>query len=137
MSLGAPARGGHDRRAGVGQHRDGLPSRFWLFAAFALLYGVVETMNGNWATLYMTNELGASATIASIALTTFWAMVTVGRVLFAAIERSFPEARTYQVLPFVAAVALVVISPLPHGSATRGRSSRSAWRASAARRSCR
>lgn len=98
----------------------GLPSRFWLFAAFALLYGVVETMNGNWATLDMTGSVGASATIASIALTTFWAMVTVGRVLFAAIERSFPESRTYQVLPFVAAVALVGISQLPHGSAAAG-----------------
>ena len=97
-----------------------LPSRFWLFAAFALLYGVVETMNGNWATLDMTGSVGASATIASIALTTFWAMVTVGRVLFAAIERSFPEARTYQILPFVAAIALVGISQLPHGSTTAG-----------------
>jgi fucose permease len=97
-----------------------LPSRFWLFAAFALLYGVVETMNGNWATLDMTGTVGASATIASIALTAFWAMVTVGRVLFAAIERSFPESRTYQVLPFVAAVALVAIALLPSGSATAG-----------------
>ena len=26
--------------------------------AFALLYGIVETMNGNWATLYMTRDLG-------------------------------------------------------------------------------
>ena len=35
-----------------------LPSRFWVFAAFALLYGIVETTNGNWATLYMTSTLG-------------------------------------------------------------------------------
>jgi MFS family permease len=26
-----------------------LPPRFWLFALFSLLYGVAETMNGNWA----------------------------------------------------------------------------------------
>jgi MFS family permease len=31
-----------------------LPARFWLFAAFALLYGICETMNGNWASVYMT-----------------------------------------------------------------------------------
>ena len=132
--LGAPTRGGHDRRAGIG-HIGRLPSRFWLFAAFSLLYGVVETMNGNWATLDMTGSVGASATIASIALTTFWAMVTVGRVLFAAIERSFPESRTYQVLPFVAAIALVGISQLPQGRPRRG-SSRSAWPGSGAPRSC-
>jgi fucose permease len=97
-----------------------LPSRFWLFAAFALLYGIVETMNGNWATLYMTGSVGASATIASIALTTFWAMVTVGRVLFAAIERSFPETRTYRVLPFIAAAALLGLSVLPNGAVPAG-----------------
>ena len=42
-----------------------MPSRFWVFAGFALLYGIVETTNGNWATLYMTGDLGASTTQAS------------------------------------------------------------------------
>jgi MFS family permease len=89
------------------------PARFWVFAAFALLYGVVETMNGNWATLYMTADVGTSSTTASLALTAFWAMVTVGRVLFAAVERRFPERRAYHLLPFVAAAALAAIAALP------------------------
>ena len=40
--------------------RDGrvLPPAFWLFAAFALLYGIVETTSGNWSTLYMTGHSG-------------------------------------------------------------------------------
>ncbi len=105
---------------GVAATSGGLPSRFWVFAAFALLYGVVETMNGNWATLYMGTDLGASTALASIALTTFWAMVTVGRILFAAIERQFPETRTYRLLPFVAAAALVLIAALPSGDARAG-----------------
>jgi fucose permease len=98
----------------------GLPSRFWVFAAFALLYGVVETMNGNWSTIYMTSDLGSSAALASVALTTFWAMVTVGRILFAAIERRFPETRTYRLLPFVAAAALLLIAALPNGDSRAG-----------------
>jgi MFS family permease len=98
----------------------GIPSRFWVFAAFAALYGIVETMNGNWATLYMANDLGAPTTVASLALTAFWGMVTVGRVLFAAIERAFPERRTYHVLPFVAAIALALIAVLPSGSTGLG-----------------
>jgi MFS family permease len=97
-----------------------LPGRFWVFAAFAVLYGIVETMNGNWASLYMVNNLGASTTQASLALTAFWGMVTVGRVLFALIERAFPEQRTYHVLPFVAAIALVLIAILPTGSVGLG-----------------
>jgi MFS family permease len=98
----------------------GLPSRFWVFAAFALLYGIVETMNGNWSSLYMVNSLGASTTQASLALTAFWGMVTVGRVLSALIERVFPEQRTYHVLPFVAAIALALIAIMPTGSVGLG-----------------
>src|ERR1700722_13097752 len=44
---------GSTRRAGAGEVRPQFPPRFWIFAGFALLYGVCETMNGNWATLYM------------------------------------------------------------------------------------
>ena len=40
--------------------RQRLPARFWVFAGFALLYGMVETINGNWATVYMSSSLGAS-----------------------------------------------------------------------------
>ncbi len=47
-------------------------------------------------------------------------MVTVGRILFAAIERQFPETRTYRLLPFVAAAAMGLIAILPGGDATLG-----------------
>lgn len=96
------------------------PDRFRLFAGFALLYGIVETMNGNWATIYMTTDLGSSGTQASLALTAFWAMVTLGRVLFAAVERRFPPPRTYRLLPFVAAAAFVAIATLPAGAPAAG-----------------
>src|SRR5262249_29199354 len=84
------------------------------FAAFALLYGIVETMNGNWATLYMTQDLGTSIPQASLALAVFWGAVTGGRVLFAAVARWLPERATYRVLPFVAAVAFVITALLPY-----------------------
>jgi MFS family permease len=92
-----------------------LPTRFWVFAGFAALYGIVETMNGNWASLYMSRDLEASATTASLALTAFWGMVTIGRVMFAAIEKRFPESSTFHLLPFVAAAAFALISTLPVG----------------------
>jgi MFS family permease len=97
-----------------------VPPRFWLFAAFALLYGVAETMNGNWAEVDMTKNLGASATTASIALTAFWGMVTVGRVLFAAIQDRFPTPRAYHLLPFVLAAAFVSVALLPEGAPALG-----------------
>jgi fucose permease len=100
--------------------RPPLPRAFAVFAAFAVLYGIVETTSGNWSTLYLTGSIGASTTLASLALTTFWAMVTVGRILFAAIERRFPEPSTYRLLPFVAAVALGLAALLPRGDGLAG-----------------
>lgn len=105
--------GGEPAGAGVASARAAVPSRFWVFAAFALLYGVCETMNGNWASLYMTKDLGASTTQASLALTLFWGAVTAGRVLFAAVEKWLPERTVCQVLPLVAAAAFVAIALVP------------------------
>jgi len=100
--------------------RPALPSRFWVFAGFALLYGIVETVNGNWSTVYMSSDLGASAATASLALAAFWGMVTVGRVLFAVIERRFPETSAFRMLPFVAAMALFITALMPSGDADLG-----------------
>jgi MFS family permease len=112
--------GAQARAAQAAEGHTKLPARFWVFAAFALLYGVCETMNANWASLYMTKHLGASATLASLTLTIFWGMVTVGRILFAAVEEWFPERRTFQVLPFVMAVAFVATAFLPKTNPSLG-----------------
>jgi MFS family permease len=123
VSLALPLRAGEEAPAatpGSTAARPALPSRFWVFAGFALLYGIVETMSGNWSTLYMSDSLGASATRASVALTTFWAMVTVGRILFAAIEHRLKPALTYRILPFVVVIAFVIVARLPYGSVTAG-----------------
>jgi predicted MFS family arabinose efflux permease len=64
--------------------------------------------------------VGASATQASFALAVFWGMVTVGRVLFAAIGRWLPERITYHILPFVLVVTLVLVAVLPRGDASAG-----------------
>jgi len=100
--------------------RPPLPARFWVFAGFAVLYGICETLNGNWSQLDMTSELGSSTTEASLALTAFWGMVTVGRVLFAALERQVPPRVTYHVLPFVLAGAFVLIALLPEDAPATG-----------------
>ncbi|MEI8080526.1 MAG: MFS transporter [Actinomycetes bacterium] len=94
--------------------------RFVIFAVFAVLYGICETMNGNWAQLDMTGRMGASTVAASLALTAFWAMVTIGRVLFASIQRWFPTTWTYRVLPFVLAGSLLLIAALPAGATAAG-----------------
>jgi MFS family permease len=97
-----------------------IPARFWVFGAFILLYGICETMNGNWATIYMTQHLGATIGAASAALAVFWGTVAGGRVLFAVVERWIPERRTYQVLPLVVAIALLAAALIPKNSSSLG-----------------
>jgi fucose permease len=91
----------------------GIPPRFWLFAAFAVMYGICETMNGNWAQQEMTSQLGASTTQAALALTAFWAMVTAGRVLFAAIVRWLPARIVFHLLPIVLVATFALTALLP------------------------
>jgi fucose permease len=100
---------------GIKHGRAGFPPRFWMFAAFALVYGVCETMNGNWASLYMTRQLNANATQAAIALTAFWGMVTAGRILFAAIDKWLPERIVCQLLPLLTGIAFITIAFLRPG----------------------
>jgi FHS family glucose/mannose:H+ symporter-like MFS transporter len=85
-----------------------LPYRFWLYAAAVFVYGILETLNGNWAMLYLSGERGVSAQGASFALAAFWGMVTVGRVLVAVISRRVPARWIYVAVP----VLLLVIFQL-------------------------
>ena len=114
--LAGPPGAGPPRAAG---RRARIPAAFWLFAAFGVMYGFCETMNGNWSQLDLTS-LKVSATVASLALTVFWAMVTAGRLLFALIQRWFPSRLAYHLLPFVLAGAFVAISVLPSGAPVAG-----------------
>ena len=120
VCIGLPLRIDEEPAPGGRPIRPKLPPAFRLFAVFALLYGIVETTSGNWSNLYLTGTIGTSTVTASIALTTFWATVTIGRVLFAAIEKQFPETSTYRLLPFVAAIALAAAALLPAGDGGLG-----------------
>jgi fucose permease len=113
LSLRLPLRA--DAHAPASGRRSGIPSRFWVFAAFAVLYGICETVNGNWSQLDMTRELGASTTLAAFALTAFWAMVTVGRIGSAALGRRMSAQVIYRVLPLLLAAAFVLIAMLGEG----------------------
>jgi fucose permease len=117
VSLGLPLR--TEARAAAARAAK-IPRRFWMYAGFAILYGFCETVNGNWSQLDMTSKLGASTTQAAIALTAFWAMITVGRVVFAAINRLLAVSTTYHVLPFLLAATFVLIAVLPAGATGAG-----------------
>ncbi len=98
-----------------------LPPRVWLFAAFALVYGIAEQIDGSWAPLYMTHQLGAAATYGSLALTFFWAVATGARVFFALATGVAKPVVVFCILPFVLAGSFAWLALLPsHAPAMLG-----------------
>jgi fucose permease len=100
IALTQPLRASADTAAGspsIGWTN--LPGRFWLYAAAVFIYGIAETLNGNWGMLYLTTERGVSAPGAAFALAAFWVMVTLGRVFIALISRHVPARWVYAALP--------------------------------------
>ena len=87
-----------------------IPRRFYLFAAVAVLYGVSETISGNWSGSLMTSRFGASATMAALSLTAFWATVTLGRLLFAALEKFIPPRWIFRTIPVLIVAAYLIIA---------------------------
>jgi FHS family glucose/mannose:H+ symporter-like MFS transporter len=94
-----------------------LPHRFWLYATAVFFYGIVETLNGNWAVLYLSSERGASARAASLALTAFWVMVTLGRVLIAIVSRWVPARWIYGALPILLVLVFQFVARVQDESA--------------------
>jgi fucose permease len=113
FSAGQPLNEGRQTKAPAQKKKIKLPARFWIFAGFALLYGVCETMNGNWASLYLTTHFGASTAMASLALAIFWGLVTAGRILFAMLEKWLAEELVCRTLPLVVAAAFIMSACVP------------------------
>ena len=102
------------------QASGGLPAVFPAFAAAAFLYGICETMNGNWASILMSGALANTTATASLALTLFWGAVTGGRLLFALIDRWMPERVVFKILPAVICIAFLLVPLIPPGSPLPG-----------------
>lgn len=58
-----------------------MPGAAWLFLVVMLFYGIVEAMIGYWTIDYLTIERGLDISEAAAALSIFWALITVGRIL--------------------------------------------------------
>jgi MFS transporter, FHS family, glucose/mannose:H+ symporter len=85
-----------------------IPALFWLFAAALVLYGIGETMFGNWGTTLLVGR-GVKATSANSALAAFWASVTLGRLLIAISAKWVRSTYIYVVLPWAIAGALLLV----------------------------
>ena len=87
-----------------------LPFRFWIWIVFALLYGICETLFGNWGTVYLHQQRALANSTANLALAVFWAAMTVGRLLVAVVSARVPPLVIFRALPVLIAVALVCVA---------------------------
>lgn len=91
------------------------PAFAYIFLVYAFLYGVIETLNGNWISIYMSKHLDASINIQALALTSFWGMVTFGRIFFAVLSKFFSMQTAFQIAPFISTIAFIIIASLTSG----------------------
>jgi fucose permease len=94
-----------------------LPRFFLWFPLAAFLYGATEGTFGNWITIYLEEDIALSATQAALGLALYWAMITLGRVLFAFYALHHNPNPFYRVVPVAVAGACLVL-PLLTGTAT-------------------
>jgi MFS family permease len=96
--------------------RAALPTLFWLFAGALVIYGIGETMFGNWGTTLLVGK-GVKSTSANNALAVFWAAVTIGRLAIALVSTRMRSTRIYVVLPWAIGAALL-LAPLADSAGT-------------------
>lgn len=88
------------------------PRRFWFYCLAAVLYGVVETLAGNWSVLFLSSERHLAAGTATFALTAFWSATTLGRILFAVLNRVLSARWVYAGLPLLLALVYELVPNL-------------------------
>lgn len=96
-------------------NQKGIKGLLLVFIVFAFLYGIVETLNANWVAIYMSKYLNAPIHMQSLALASFWGMVTFGRFFFAKVSQYLKEETAFQIAPFIVMAAFTSISSLTSG----------------------
>jgi fucose permease len=74
-------------------------ARLWMFLCVAFLYGSTEALFGNWSVPFLTEERALGPAEATLALASFWAALSVGRV---AVALLVTKVRPAPVLPLLA-----------------------------------
>lgn len=92
-----------------------LPPRFWGYAGLILFYGICETAFGHWAVIYLHEDKGLSVQWAGFALSAFWGMLMMGRILASILSLYYPVRALLVGLPLLTLATFVAL-PLVSGT---------------------
>ena len=98
-----------------GRHHSRSPARsrfFWLMILLAFLYALTEGAFSNWAVIFVTIEKAASRDGGAIALATFWAGLTFGRLLATVAVTRVGAMRLWMLSPVLTLIAFLVLPSL-------------------------
>lgn len=79
------------------------------FMAAVFLYGICESMIGNWSTFYLIETKGFSDKISALALSLFWGFVTAGRILAALLTLKVDARIFYRISPWIVLLGLLLL----------------------------
>jgi len=80
-----------------------------LFAAIAVLYAFAEGTFSNWASIYLHDARGVGESLAALAISGFWAALTLGRLIVATLVTRVGPQRVWISLPLgMAAIFLLL-----------------------------
>jgi predicted MFS family arabinose efflux permease len=86
---------------------------FWLYLAIAVLYAFAEGTFSNWTVLYLQEAKRLPQSVASGALSAFWAAMVTGRLLASLLVLRVAAARIWLSLPLLMVVAFLLL-PFAH-----------------------
>jgi fucose permease len=82
---------------------------FKRFVAIAFLYGICETVFGNFTAIYLHGPKNFSLQTAATGLSLFWAMITIGRAFIAWLSLRVDPTKILCVLPWFIAASFILI----------------------------
>jgi len=97
LTIASPVRTARVDGSALAQRQ--IPARLLVYVAAVFLYGICETVFGNWSTIYLKTEVRVPLYWAELALAAFWAMVTVGRIAVAIVSAWVDARWIYAMLP--------------------------------------
>jgi fucose permease len=81
----------------------------WVFGVMVILYAFAEGTFANWSVIFLHEERGIAPAQAALALSVFWAMMAVGRLLVSALLLRIPASRIWLTLPILMISAFLLL----------------------------
>ncbi len=123
-TMGGVLRGGEPALAvpnpgtAAGQSQRGLfPRGAWFFFGAIFIYGIAESIAGNWSAIYLTRVKAFSEATAASCLSVFWIMLTAGRLLSSVVSMRVDVRKLYRLSPILMAFSFFCLLRLSRESA--------------------